>query len=82
MTYNMSISLGHELEVAQFLKFRNCESQFLLPVHEVRSWESENDSFSIPITIPLIPIPRKYAKNSQRIGTRPDAGFTQFLAHK
>ena len=42
---------------AQFLKIRNCELRFLLPVCEVRNWESENDSFSIPFTISLIPIP-------------------------
>ena len=37
-----------------FLKMRNCEF--------------ENDSFSILFTIPLIPIPPKFAKNGLGIG--------------
>ena len=45
------------LEVGRFLKIRNRESQFLLPVHKMMIWWSENNSFSIPFTILLIPIP-------------------------
>ena len=45
------------LEVARFLKFRNRESQFLLPVRKMRNLESENNSFSIPFTVSFIPIP-------------------------
>ena len=43
--------------MGHLLKIRNRESQFLLPVCEMRNWEPENNSFSIPFTIPLIPIP-------------------------
>ena len=46
-----------ELEVAQFPKFRNHELWFLLPVRNMRNWESENNSFLIPFTIPLLQIP-------------------------
>ena len=48
------------------------ESRFLLPVREMRNYELENDSFSIPFLIPLIPIivpmPKKCAENGQGIG--------------
>ena len=44
-----------ELEVARFLKIRSRESRFLLPVGEMRNWESENDSLSIPFMNPLTP---------------------------
>ena len=50
-----SVVLG--VEVVRFLKIRNCESRFLLTVHERRNRESENDSFSIPFTISLLQIP-------------------------
>ena len=56
------------LEVGRFLKIRNRESRFLLPDREMRNWKSENDSFSIPFMIPLLPIPSKCAKNGQGIG--------------
>ena len=60
--------MGITVEVARFLKIRNRESRFLLPDREMRNWESENDSFSIPFMIPLLPIPSKCAKNGQGIG--------------
>ena len=41
----------------------NSELPFLLPICQMRNWESENNSLSTPFTIPLIPIPPKYLLN-------------------
>ena len=54
--------------VGLFLKIRNHESWLLLPVREVRNWESENGSFSIPLLTIPVPIPPNCAKNGQGIG--------------
>ena len=44
------------------------ELRFLLPVREMMNWESENDSFLIPL-IPIPgPNPPKYAKIGQGFG--------------
>ena len=41
------------VELCQFLKIGNCELGFLLPVGEMRSCQLENDSFSVPIPVPI-----------------------------
>ena len=41
------------LEVGRFLKIRNCELGFLLPLSQMRNCESENDSFFDSFLIPL-----------------------------
>ena len=41
------------LEVGRFLKIRNCELGFLLPLSQMRNCESENDSFFDSFPIPL-----------------------------
>ena len=50
------------LEVDRFLKTRNRKSRFLLPVCEMRNWESENNTFLIPYIPVPVPIPPKCAK--------------------
>ena len=44
---------GFSLEVGRFLKIRNCELGFLLPLSQIRNCESENDSFFDSFPIPL-----------------------------
>ena len=44
---------GFGLEVGRFLKIRNCELGFLLPIQEMRNCESENDSFFESFLIPF-----------------------------
>ena len=51
------------VEVCQFLKIKNRKSLFLSPV-----CDTGYKSFLIPLTIPLIPISPKCAKNCQGIG--------------
>ena len=57
-------TLKASVVLERILKFRNRDLRFLLPVREMGNWESENDSSSIPFTIPLIqilvPIPPNY----------------------
>ena len=38
-------STGCFIEVARYLKFRNCESRFLLPVCEMRNWNRKTIPF-------------------------------------
>ena len=45
--------VGSLLEVGRFLKIRNCELGFLLPLSQIRNCESENDSFFDSFPIPL-----------------------------
>ena len=45
--------LAFLLEVGRFLKIRNCELGFLLPLSQMRNCESENDSFFDSFPIPL-----------------------------
>ena len=61
-----------ELELCRFLKIRNRESQFLLPICKMRNCEPETIPFSNPFTIHLViilvPIPkylRKMAKEPE-----------------
>ena len=41
------------VEVGRFLKIRNCELGFLLPLSQMRNCEPENDSFFDSFPIPL-----------------------------
>ena len=65
-----------ELEVGRFLKIMSYESRFVLPVSEMRNCESESDSFSIPFTIPLIPIPVLIPRNVPKMARIQTAGIT------
>ena len=42
-----------KVEVGRFLKIRNCELGFLLPLSQMRNCEPENDSFFDSFPIPL-----------------------------
>ena len=55
------------LEVGRFLKIRNSELGFLLPVQEMRNSESENDSFfdSFPIPFDYDSGSMQFHKNDQ-----------------
>ena len=60
-----------EIELCQFLKIRNCESRFLLPLSKMGNCELKNNSFSIHFMILLANNSgidsRKNAKNGQGI---------------
>ena len=79
-----------ELEVAQFLKFMNRELWFFCNCSWNEELESENESFFIPFTIPLIAIlvliPQKYLSGPEsqflRIRIVPPLIWTQSVLSK
>ena len=65
-----------EVELRRFLKMRNRELRFLMPVHEMRNYDLVNNFFSDSFSIPIwAPIPDELLKTDKE----PESGFFRNL---
>ena len=78
-TFLAHFTSGTDLELCRFLKMRNHAFQFILPVCEMRSCESENNSFLFQFQINCWKWPRNRNHNTLGIGIGTALDWTDFF---